>query len=149
MGIVSRTFVAREQPVYAALADWSDWLREEVRAAALSGQYPTPDWASADAGAERLSFNRRIYLSSEIADGGYSNLWDMPVLLAGGASGGLKIDGRHINYVPDMPFPRPLLGPRSDVQTGRVLDVARSRFQHRHVRHGHGRPVARPTALIR
>jgi hypothetical protein len=56
-----------------------------------------------------------FYLSSEVADGASNNQWDMPV--AGGASGGLKIDGRHINYIPDMPFPRPLVGPRSDVQT--------------------------------
>jgi hypothetical protein len=49
------------------------------------------------------------------------NHWDVSVLSAGGASGGLKIDGRHINYIPDMPFPRPLVGPRSDVQTGRVF----------------------------
>jgi hypothetical protein len=62
-----------------------------------------------------------FYLSSEVADGATSCQWDMPVLVAGGASGGLKIDGRHINYIPDMPFPRPLLGPQSDVQTGRVF----------------------------
>ena len=42
-------------------------------------------------------------------------------MLAGGASGALKIDGRHINYIPQMPFPRPLAGPRSSFQTGRVF----------------------------
>jgi hypothetical protein len=45
----------------------------------------------------------------------------MPVLVAGGASGALKIDGGHINYIPQMPFPRPLVGPRSNVQQGRVF----------------------------
>ncbi len=62
-----------------------------------------------------------FFLSSDIADGNTHNHWDLPVLLAGGASGGLKIDGRHINYIPEMTFPRPLVGPRSNVQTGRVF----------------------------
>ena len=62
-----------------------------------------------------------FYLGSDIADGQAHNHWDMPVLLAGGASGALKIDGRHINYIPQMPFPRPAVGPRSNVQTGRVF----------------------------
>jgi hypothetical protein len=62
-----------------------------------------------------------FYLSSDVADGQTHNHWDMPVLLAGGASGGLKIDGRHINYIPQMTFPRPLVGPRSNVQAGRVF----------------------------
>jgi hypothetical protein len=62
-----------------------------------------------------------FYLGSDIADGQAHNHWDMPVLLAGGASGALKIDGRHINYIPQMPFPRPTVGPRSNVQTGRVF----------------------------
>ena len=62
-----------------------------------------------------------FYLSSNVADGQALNHWDMPVLLAGGSASGLKIDGRHINYIPQMPFPRPLVGPRSAVQTGRVF----------------------------
>jgi hypothetical protein len=62
-----------------------------------------------------------FYLSSDISDPLTANHWDMPVLIAGGASGGLKIDGRHINYIPQMPFPRPSVGPRSNVQTGRVF----------------------------
>lgn len=62
-----------------------------------------------------------FYLSSDIADGNLHNHWDMPVLVAGGASGALKIDGRHVNYIPEMPFPRPFVGPRSAVQTGRVF----------------------------
>jgi hypothetical protein len=47
--------------------------------------------------------------------------WDLPVLVAGGASGRLKVDGRHLNYIPKMSFPRPSVGPRSPVQTGRVF----------------------------
>jgi hypothetical protein len=62
-----------------------------------------------------------FYLSSEVADGQAGNHWDMPVLIAGGASGGLRVDGRHINYIPQMPFPRPLVGPRSSMETGRVF----------------------------
>jgi hypothetical protein len=62
-----------------------------------------------------------FYMSSDFADGQIHNHWDMPVLLAGGASGGLKIDGRHINYTPQIAFPRPLVGLRSNVQAGRVF----------------------------
>jgi hypothetical protein len=62
-----------------------------------------------------------FYLSSNVADGQAQNHWDMPVLIAGGSASGLRIDGRHINYIPQMPFPRPLVGPRSAVQTGRVF----------------------------
>lgn len=62
-----------------------------------------------------------FFLSSDVADGATNNHWDLPVLLAGGASGALKIDGRHINYTPTLTFPRPLVGPRSDTQTGRVF----------------------------
>jgi hypothetical protein len=62
-----------------------------------------------------------FYLSSDVADGATHDHWDMPVLIAGGASGGLKIDGRHINYTPQLQFPRPLVGLRSDVQLGRVF----------------------------
>jgi hypothetical protein len=42
--------------------------------------------------------NTTVYVSCDIGDGNTHNHWDMPVLLAGGASGQLKIDGRHINY---------------------------------------------------
>ncbi|MGA3121928.1 MAG: DUF1552 domain-containing protein [Polyangiaceae bacterium] len=62
-----------------------------------------------------------FYMSSEVADGQAGNHWDMPVLIAGGASGGLRVDGRHINYIPQMPFPRPFVGPQSSVETGRVF----------------------------
>ncbi len=62
-----------------------------------------------------------FYLSSEVADGQAGNHWDMPVLIAGGASGRLRVDGRHINYIPQMPFPRPLVGPQSSIETGRVF----------------------------
>jgi hypothetical protein len=61
-----------------------------------------------------------FYLSSDIR-GLILAEWDLPVLVAGGASGRLKIDGRHVNYIPQMPFPRPSVGPRSPVQTGRVF----------------------------
>jgi hypothetical protein len=62
-----------------------------------------------------------FYLSSDIGDGNAHNHWDMPVLVAGGASGKLKIDGRHVSYTPKMTFPRPLVGPRSETHTGRVF----------------------------
>jgi len=63
-----------------------------------------------------------FYLGSDIADGVAKNHWDMPVILAGGASGGLKVDGRHVNYIPQLPFPRPLVGPRNPNQnTGQVF----------------------------
>ncbi|HYO92985.1 MAG TPA: DUF1552 domain-containing protein [Polyangiaceae bacterium] len=59
-----------------------------------------------------------FYLGSDVSDGDRHNKWDMPVLVAGGGS--LKADGRHINYG-QMTFPRPLVGPRSEVHTGRLL----------------------------
>jgi hypothetical protein len=62
-----------------------------------------------------------FFMSSDVGDGNTHNHWDVPVVLAGGASGALKIDGRHINYTPTLTFPRPLVGPRSDVHTGRVF----------------------------
>lgn len=65
--------------------------------------------------------NTTFYMSSDIADGDSHNHYDMPILVAGGAGGALKIDGRHVNYTPDLTFPRPLVGKRSDVHTGRVL----------------------------
>lgn len=62
-----------------------------------------------------------FYLSSDIGDGNRHNHWDVPVLLAGGASGALKIDGSHVNYLPQMSFPRPLVADRGDTHTGRVF----------------------------
>jgi hypothetical protein len=62
--------------------------------------------------------NTTFYLSSDVSDGDRHNKWDMPVLVAG--RGSLKADGRHINYA-SMTFPRPMVGPRSDTHTGRVL----------------------------
>jgi len=64
-----------------------------------------------------------FYMSSDIADGVAKNHWDMPVILAGGASGGLKVDGRHINYFPTLPVPRVAgVGPRNPNQnTGQVF----------------------------
>lgn len=62
-----------------------------------------------------------FFMSSDIGDGQNHTHWDMPVLLAGGASGKLKVDGRHINYIPQMTFPRPLVGPQGGPHTGRVL----------------------------
>jgi hypothetical protein len=61
-----------------------------------------------------------FYMGSDIGDGNTHNHWDQPVLLAGGASGKLKIDGRHINYIPQMTFPRPLVGPQGGPDTGRI-----------------------------
>lgn len=64
-----------------------------------------------------------FYLSCDVADGQAGNHWDMPVLLAGGASGALKIDGRHINYTPSLALPRTVeVGPRNPNQnTGQVF----------------------------
>lgn len=62
--------------------------------------------------------NTTFYLSSDVSDGDRHNKWDMPVLVAG--RGSLNADGRHINYAP-MSFPRPMVGPRSETHTGRVL----------------------------
>jgi hypothetical protein len=52
--------------------------------------------------------NTTVYVSTDIGDGATHNHWDMPVLLAGGASGNMKIDGRHINYftAADLTLPR-------------------------------------------
>jgi hypothetical protein len=62
-----------------------------------------------------------FYLSSDISDGATHNHWDMPVLVAGGGNGKMKIDGRHINYVTQPTNPRPLVGPMGGPVTGRVL----------------------------
>ncbi|HEX2876448.1 MAG TPA: DUF1552 domain-containing protein [Polyangiaceae bacterium] len=77
--------------------------------------------AAQDADGSTVLDNTTFYLSSDIGDGNAHNHWDMPVLLAGGAGGKLKLDGSHVNYTPGLKFPRPLVGPRSDVHTGRAL----------------------------
>jgi len=74
----------------------------------------------ADSDGRSILDHTTFYLSSDI-HGLILAEWDLPVLVAGGASGRLKIDGRHVNYIPQMPFPRPSVGPRSPVQTGRVF----------------------------
>lgn len=67
--------------------------------------------------------NTTFYMSSDIGDGASHNHWDMPVVVAGSAGGALKVDGRHINYTPTLALApkRPLVGPRSDVHTGRIF----------------------------
>jgi len=62
--------------------------------------------------------NTTVYVSCDIGDGASHNHWDMPVLLAGGASGQLKITGQHINYYTsaELTLPRALtnyVGPRN------------------------------------
>jgi Protein of unknown function (DUF1552) len=71
---------------------------------------------------ESILDSTTFYMGSDVGDGNTHNHWDQPVLLAGGASGKLKIDGRHINYLDGkMTFPRPLVGPQGGPHTGRVL----------------------------
>ena len=77
--------------------------------------------------------NTTFYLSSDIGDGASHNHWDMPVIMAGGASGKLKLGGQHINYTdgssgrgPALALPRSgataLVGPRNPVNcTGQAL----------------------------
>jgi len=77
--------------------------------------------AAKDADGQTVLDNTTFYMSSDIGDGDSHNHWDMPVLLAGRAGGKLNVDGGHVNYTPALKFPRPLVGPRSDVHTGRVL----------------------------
>jgi hypothetical protein len=45
----------------------------------------------------------------------------MPVFIAGGGNGKMKIDGRHINYVVHPTQPRALVGPKGGPVTGRIL----------------------------
>ncbi len=54
--------------------------------------------------------NTLAYFNSEISDGDRHRKYDMPIFLAGGAGGGLRIDGSHHMYT-NMSFPRPLVGP--------------------------------------
>jgi hypothetical protein len=77
--------------------------------------------AAVDADGKTVLDNTTFYMSSDVADGDSHNHYDMPILVAGGASGKLNIDGSHVNYTPDLTFPRGLIGKRSDVHTGRVL----------------------------
>lgn len=92
---------------------------EVLQAATLLGKLD----AMKEADGKSVLDHTTFYMSSDIGDGNTHNHWDMPVLLAGGASGGLKIDGRHINYTPGMPFPRPLVYPQQTnfTHTGRVF----------------------------
>lgn len=76
--------------------------------------------AAKDADGKTVLDNTTFYLGSDISDGDNHNHWDMPVLVAGGAGGKLKVDGRHVNYTPGLKFPRGLIGERSDVHVGRV-----------------------------
>lgn len=99
----------------AALTKIDTWEMQQV--ANLLGKLE----ATTEADGSTVLDNTTFYLSSDIADGDSHNHWDMPVLVAGGAGGSLKIDGRHVNYTPDLTYPRGLVGKRSDVHTGRVL----------------------------
>jgi len=73
--------------------------------------------------------NTTFYMSSDIGDGATHNHWDMPVLVAGGASGKLKVTGQHINYytAAQMALPRTstnYAGPRNPLQsTGQVHET--------------------------
>jgi hypothetical protein len=66
--------------------------------------------------------NTTFYTSCDIGDGATHNHWDMPVLIAGGARGKMKIDGRHINYytASQLALPRAstvYAGPRNPLQS--------------------------------
>ncbi len=54
--------------------------------------------------------NTLAYFNSEISDGDRHRKFDMPIFLAGGAGGRLRVDGTHHMYT-SMTFPRPLVGP--------------------------------------
>jgi hypothetical protein len=99
----------------AALLKIDTWEIEQI--ASFLGKLD----AATESDGKTVLDNTTFYMSSDIADGDSHNHWDMPTLIAGGAGGALKIDGRHVNYTPDLTFPRPLVGKRSDVHTGRVL----------------------------
>jgi hypothetical protein len=77
--------------------------------------------ASHDADGKTVLDNTTFYLSSDIADGDTHNHYDMPIIVAGRAGGKLNVDGAHVSYTPGLEFPRPLVGERSDVHTGRVF----------------------------
>jgi hypothetical protein len=83
--------------------------------------------------------NTTVYVSCDIGDGATHNHWDMPFLLAGGASGQMKIDGRHINYYSgaQMPLPRALTnyaGPRNPLYSTAQV--------HETIMQAHGLPSA-------
>ncbi len=83
--------------------------------------------------------NTTFYTSCDIGDGATHNHWDMPVLIAGGASGQMKIDGRHINYysATDMALPRTwqnYAGPRNPNQSTAQV--------HESIMQAHGLPSA-------
>jgi len=66
--------------------------------------------------------NTTFYTSCDIGDGASHNHWDMPVLVAGGASGKLNVKGQHINYysASQVALPRTsasLVGPRNPNQS--------------------------------
>lgn len=63
-----------------------------------------------EAGGRTILDNTLAYFNSEISDGNVHRKYDMPVLLAGGAGGKLKVDGTHYQFT-KMNNPRPLLGP--------------------------------------
>jgi len=104
-----------DEGALASLTKINVWEMEQV--AALLSKLD----AAQDSDGSTVLDNTVFYMSSDIGDGNSHNHWDMPVLLAGGASGKLKLDGSHINYTPGLKFPRPLVGPRGDVHTGRAM----------------------------
>lgn len=106
---------SRSESKLGALTKIDTWEMQQI--ANLLGKLD----AAPDADGSTVLDNTTFYMSSDVADGDSHNHWDMPILVAGGASGKLKIDGRHVNYTPDLRFPRGLIGERSDVHTGRVL----------------------------
>lgn len=61
--------------------------------------------------------NSLAYFNSEISDGNGHRKFDMPIVLAGSAGGKLKVDGSHLNYYPDMKFPRPTIGPNGSMKS--------------------------------
>jgi uncharacterized protein DUF1552 len=66
--------------------------------------------------------NTTFYTSTDVGDGNTHNHWDMPVLIAGGAGGKLKVTGQHINYytAAQMALPRVwtnYAGPRNPNQS--------------------------------
>ncbi len=71
--------------------------------------------------------NMSVYFSSEISDGNSHKKYDMPVLLAGGLGGKLKMGGNHYMYT-SMTFPRPVLGPAGGPHTGKVLIALANAF---------------------
>jgi hypothetical protein len=71
--------------------------------------------------------NMSVYFSSEISDGNAHKKFDMPVVLAGGLGGKLRMGGNHFMYTP-ITFPRPNLGPSGGPHTGKVLIAIANAF---------------------